>query len=453
MTWRHPAGALILAAITVTQLASGTFSASASSLLTAAPLAAASPCPSPASATSAPPSGAAPAANCRTAQDAALLNAVEKQLGKTMADLLRAESELEASLWVSAYEERQLASLITAANEKIAALDDDIRRLQAEIDATSARIEIERAQIAALARTIYSQPDSVLLVIMRSQSLRDAVDRTSLVVLASMRAQEIKTRLSEDLKRQRAEEEQVQADRDRQEGQRLALQDLVQRSLTLQSQALVVGDQLRTWLDQINAELLLVASESPSVAAEVQARIVMGTRTIIDEARRVTADHIRLLLELPEQARPQGVRASMLRPRGQGSLAWPLANAVMTQEFGPSSLALEPPYGIYPHFHTGIDLAVPPRSPVLAAADGLVVMAGWDPWGYGNYVVISHGSGLATLYGHLHMVTVAFGQTVTQGQPVGLEGSTGISTGPHLHFEVRLNGAPVNPIPYLVSTS
>jgi murein DD-endopeptidase MepM/ murein hydrolase activator NlpD len=100
-------------------------------------------------------------------------------------------------------------------------------------------------------------------------------------------------------------------------------------------------------------------------------------------------------------------------------------------------------------FHAGIDLAAPCGTPIKAAGNGTVVLVGWDPSGYGNYVVINHGGGLATLYGHQSAVAAANGQVVTAGQVIGYVGSTGKSTGCHLHFEVRVNGNPVNPLGYL----
>jgi murein DD-endopeptidase MepM/ murein hydrolase activator NlpD len=88
-------------------------------------------------------------------------------------------------------------------------------------------------------------------------------------------------------------------------------------------------------------------------------------------------------------------------------------------------------------------------SPVYAADDGIVALVGTSSSGYGRYVVIAHSGGLDTLYGHLSTALVKVGQKVNQGQTIGLEGSTGNSTGPHLHFELRINNQPINPAPYL----
>jgi murein DD-endopeptidase MepM/ murein hydrolase activator NlpD len=86
---------------------------------------------------------------------------------------------------------------------------------------------------------------------------------------------------------------------------------------------------------------------------------------------------------------------------------------------------------------------------VYAADDGIVALVGSSSSGYGNYVVIAHSGGLDTLYGHLSTSLVKPGQQVTQGQTIGLEGSSGNSTGPHVHFELRINQTPINPAPYL----
>src|SRR5205814_4038671 len=108
------------------------------------------------------------------------------------------------------------------------------------------------------------------------------------------------------------------------------------------------------------------------------------------------------------------------------------------------------PSGPIRHFHTGIDIGADYGTPVAAADAGVVslVNLGWGG-GYGNYVLVTHGSGFATLYAHLSAISVSEGQGVRRGQVLGAEGSTGFSTGPHLHFEIRLNGAYQNPLSYL----
>ena len=99
-------------------------------------------------------------------------------------------------------------------------------------------------------------------------------------------------------------------------------------------------------------------------------------------------------------------------------------------------------------YHTGIDMSAPRGTAVSAAADGTVEQAGWSN-GYGQLVVIDHGNGYETYYGHLSRVDVIEGQSVRQGEKVGAVGSSGRSTGPHLHYEVRVGGVPINPYRFL----
>lgn len=102
-------------------------------------------------------------------------------------------------------------------------------------------------------------------------------------------------------------------------------------------------------------------------------------------------------------------------------------------------------------FHPGLDLTAPYGASVVAAGSGIVIAAGNKGDGYGNKVVISHNGSISTLYGHLSAILVKKGETVKEGDPIGRVGSTGRSTGDHLHFEIRVDGTPVNPLAYLAS--
>jgi len=110
---------------------------------------------------------------------------------------------------------------------------------------------------------------------------------------------------------------------------------------------------------------------------------------------------------------------------------------------------LTSPFGYrWGRLHAGVDLAAPNGTPIRAAGAGVVVAADLKLF-LGNHVLIDHGNGFLTHYGHMSAITVTVGQKVRAGQQIGNEGSTGHSTGPHLHFEVRQNGTPVNPLGYL----
>ncbi|MBE7035722.1 MAG: hypothetical protein E7403_00315 [Ruminococcaceae bacterium] len=128
-----------------------------------------------------------------------------------------------------------------------------------------------------------------------------------------------------------------------------------------------------------------------------------------------------------------------------GVFCWPAPS--YTYISSPFGYRIHPVYGTR-KYHSGLDLAAPGGSPILAAANGTVKFAGWNG-GYGYCIIIDHGGGIQTLYGHSSKLLVSAGQSVTRGQKIALVGTTGTSTGNHLHFEVLNNGSPTNPMPYL----
>jgi murein DD-endopeptidase MepM/ murein hydrolase activator NlpD len=137
-----------------------------------------------------------------------------------------------------------------------------------------------------------------------------------------------------------------------------------------------------------------------------------------------------------QPAPPPPPAASPGTPSSSG-LIWPV-NGPVTSPFG----------WRWGRMHEGIDIGVPYGTPIMAAASGTVIYAGWMD-GYGNLVVIDHGNGLATAYAHQSQIAVSLGQSVAQGQVIGYVGCTGHCFGPHLHFEVRINGSAVDPLGYL----
>ena len=119
----------------------------------------------------------------------------------------------------------------------------------------------------------------------------------------------------------------------------------------------------------------------------------------------------------------------------------PLKGFSVNSVFGPRKLAGE----AKTRAHKGVDMAAPRGTSVYAAAEGRVLRTGYDAAGYGNFIEIRHPNGMTSLYGHLSRVDVATGMTLGAGRRIGLVGSTGYSTGPHLHFEVKRGGVQVNP--------
>jgi murein DD-endopeptidase MepM/ murein hydrolase activator NlpD len=136
---------------------------------------------------------------------------------------------------------------------------------------------------------------------------------------------------------------------------------------------------------------------------------------------------------------------AILRQRGYTPTVWPVEGTLEGGFGGRRNPFGGPGY----EFHSGQDIEAPPGAPVVAGASGTVSFVGWQN-GYGQLVIVDHGGGLTTRYGHLSHIDVELGQQVMRAQLVGKVGSTGRSTGPHLHYEVRINDQPVNPLQYLL---
>jgi murein DD-endopeptidase MepM/ murein hydrolase activator NlpD len=139
------------------------------------------------------------------------------------------------------------------------------------------------------------------------------------------------------------------------------------------------------------------------------------------------------------------IQAAQANRQGGGPTSTPSSAGLIWPVSGP----VTSPFGWrWGRLHQGIDIGVGTGTPIKAAASGTIIYCGWES-GYGNLTVIDHGGNLATAYGHQSSIAVACGQQVAQGEVIGYVGSTGHSTGPHLHFEVRINGSPVDPLGYL----
>jgi murein DD-endopeptidase MepM/ murein hydrolase activator NlpD len=188
-----------------------------------------------------------------------------------------------------------------------------------------------------------------------------------------------------------------------------------------------------------------------ALKAEVDIRRARWEEALVDaEAEEdrlsnwIRAEQDRIEAEL-RRAREAALGVPRSQPGivGNGGWAWPTAGG-MASGFGQR---LHPILGYY-RLHSGVDIGGAQGQAIWAAHDGVVSLAGWNG-GYGNAVIIGHGEATTTLYAHMSAFAVSAGQYVTAGQVIGYVGSTGLSTGPHLHFEVRVNGAPVDPRPYL----
>lgn len=198
------------------------------------------------------------------------------------------------------------------------------------------------------------------------------------------------------------------------------------------------SSQVRAGINQAMGQVNNLKADLDQINNQAQARLAAAQRAQQEAQQQAQQSAAASSSSIPSSQLAFGSGV----PRG-----WPVTGPI-TQPFGPTDVVEEPAYGSYAHFHTGIDVAVPQGTQVKATAAGTIVIAGWDG-GYGNLVAIDHGHGITTYYGHNSQLLVSVGQQVNAGQVISLSGSTGNSTGPHVHYEVRVNGTPVDPAPYM----
>jgi murein DD-endopeptidase MepM/ murein hydrolase activator NlpD len=378
-------------------------------------------------------------------QQKALIDQIRAQLGSNLADAIAAQQQLKQSLQDNAAQQDALQGQIATVEAKIAELDVEIADAQRVEALLAQRITTERTQLRQLSRAIYEQPTSALVVIAEASSLSDLLTRIADLNVAGTRASELKSSLQHDLAELDAQRLKEQAARDEQVKQRDQLDSELAQLRILQAQQESSMAQLQEKIAETQSELYLLNRQSVQLAQQVTDMLQQQQDAIISAAMQAVWTQVQLWSQSNDVGQIPTSAGHSTRYR----FIWPEPQAQISQPFGPSTFWFEPAYGPYPHFHTGIDLVEPFGSPVYAADDGVVALVGSSSSGYGNYVVIAHSGGLDTLYGHLATAVVKVGQAVTQGQPIGLEGSTGNSTGAHLHFELRINQKPVDPSPYL----
>jgi murein DD-endopeptidase MepM/ murein hydrolase activator NlpD len=322
---------------------------------------------------------------------------------------------------------------IRGTSQRLGEVQGDLARQQAELARVRDRLEVARDRLErvrsrlATARGVLSQrlveiyksdePDS-LTVVLEADGFEDLLERTEYLDRLSDQDAEVTERvraLRVAVKRQTDELGRLE---DREEATTATI--------------------VRRRNDLVSSRNRLVAARGELAGARAQRRSALG------QVRRSRLSLERDLDDLEaESARVQArLRATSGAPagpirRGGGRFIIP-TNGSFTSPFGMR----------WGRLHAGVDIAAPIGTPIRAADSGRVAIAGVTG-GYGNYTCIQHGGGISTCYGHQSRIGVSVGQSVRQGQFIGAVGNTGHSTGPHLHFEVRVGGSPVNPMGYL----
>ena len=322
---------------------------------------------------------------------------------------------------------RQATAELGTIKEQRVAVENDITLNERQLAEAQKRLEGRESVFYKRVRDIYINGRlSYLDVVIGSKDFSDFANR--LEVLKRIIDSDIT--LINEIKKERSE---IEAHKQKLEADRAKLVELEKAALAKQAE-----------IEQKKTERNVVLQKAQNDRATAMQAI---------EELNASSAQVSAMLKERQAARAAAAAAAAQSSGGQGAsdnwvqgtgqLGWPVSGEITS------------PYGYRVHpiwgttiYHSGIDIGVDEGTPVHAADGGVVVWSGWMG-GYGYAVVIDHGNGLSTLYGHNSELAVDEGQSVAKGQVISYAGSTGNSTGPHVHFEVRANGDPVDPMGYL----
>lgn len=339
---------------------------------------------------------------------------LEEQRQQTQSELSQVYSAAEEAQAQLEAVEQQLAEAneeLDALNGELATAEGELAQLEAEMQAAQDRYDERQRLLARRIRSVQEEGRvNYLGVLLGSTSFSDFVSR--LDALKSVVKQDAK--LMTEI---RTEKDQLAAQQEEVENRRSQLVALKDRAEERQNQVIAMRDEQelasRTLEDrkrELEAQLDAYDQESQRIAGEIWAIQQRSNRQNVDGFSPI----------------------------------YPLSSFVITDTFGPR---LHPILGTW-RTHYGTDFAASYGQPVHAIEDGVVIMAGWSD-SYGNLVVIDHGNGYASWYGHNSQLLVDVGDTVMQGDTIALAGSTGWSTGPHCHLEIHVNGEAQDPMSFL----
>jgi murein DD-endopeptidase MepM/ murein hydrolase activator NlpD len=326
---------------------------------------------------------------------------------------------------------RALEGKVGDVSQKLSTLERDLALHQRRLDGLNALFKFESDRLSFLRREyarvvhvlslrmidIYEAQDpTVVEVILESSSFQDALERLHYLDSIAQQDKHIAARVAQARDEVHVARERTKTVRTRVHAETRVIAVRTQQQRELRGRLLVSQHTLAHRRTRQKSQLASTRQQEQELIAEADAAAARDTR-------------IRGQL-----AAAQGPTDTT--PSASG-LIWPV-NGPVTSPFGYR----------WGRLHAGIDIGVPYGTPIHAAAAGTVVLAGWVG-GYGNYTCIDHGGGLATCYAHQSSFAVSSGAAVAQGQVIGYVGCTGHCFGPHLHFEVRINGTPVDPLGYL----
>ncbi len=330
-------------------------------------------------------------------------------------------------------------------NQQIEIYDELIKEKGEQVEEA---IAVEKAQYERFCERLRAMEEngnwSYVSFIFKANSFSDLLSRLDDVLDIVTRDQELEKQYieaREQVQLIKAEYEAVQAEQEKKK------EELLEQKKELEKQIEAACEMLAALEEDIE-EYKAFYEENEKLEAEIQAKIDEKVEELRkqEEARRKAEEAAR---KAAEAAQNKYNPPASSRPASSGSYYWPCqSSAYITSKFG---------YRVHPIFgstkyHYGVDVAANSGSTLSAIASGTVSIAEYSS-SYGNYVVIYHSDGTTSLYAHMSSMAVSAGDSVSQGQTIGYVGSTGNSTGPHLHFEIRVNGSCVDPLPYFSGIS
>ena len=333
-------------------------------------------------------------------------------------------NRLQGRIDVLASRQARLQADLDRKQAELERLRGDLRDERARLTRLKARLKVARRQLSVRLVEMYkaSEPD-VITVVLNSDGFAELLERTEFIRRISAQDRRV-VRIVQDAKAEAVTTE-------------ARLEKLERRQRDVTQAVLARREEVR----QVKDELVGTRVGYDRTKAGKQAALikVRSDRQEIEEdlaAMEKQQAKIKATLLGAQQANAGSLPAGEIK-RGSGQLIWP-ANGPVSSPFGPR----------WGRLHAGIDIPLSEGTPLRASDSGRVALAGWVG-GYGNYTCIQHTSSMSTCYAHQSRLGTSVGASVKQGQVIGYSGNTGNSTGPHLHFEVRINGNPVDPLGYL----
>jgi murein DD-endopeptidase MepM/ murein hydrolase activator NlpD len=279
--------------------------------------------------------------------------------------------------------------------------------------------------------SIYKQEDpSTIDVLLTSKSFQDVLDQLDFLNAIATQDKQVAAQVATAKKQVKVARLRTKTVRAGVANEARAINARVQQAAILRGELLASQNKLSG--AKSSKSHALVATKA-QISAEV------GESKALADASAQLAAKIQAAQASDSGSAPPGdTTTGASAPSGPpASFIWPVSGPITS------------PFGMrWGTLHPGIDIGVPTGTPIHAAAAGKVIWCGWMS-GYGNLVMIDHGGGLASLYGHQSSIAASCGESVAQGQVIGYSGCTGFCTGPHVHFEIRVNGSPVDPLGYL----